>query len=179
MKDRIKQIMEHEGLSSTKFAETIGINRSAMSHYMTGRNDPGVDVLRKIYERFPHLRLEWLLTGNGSMTVEKLAATSENIGIKHNANTQLDIFVDSPPSPVEKISPPPVKPIIATQQEVLQPPEYRPEIRMQTHRNISRQSVYETIQQKKEVKSVTKIMLFYSDDTFETFIPEKSRKDKS
>ena len=47
MKDRILAVMEHEGLTPSKFAEAIGIQRSAMSHIISGRNNPSLDVLIK------------------------------------------------------------------------------------------------------------------------------------
>ena len=54
MKDRILAVMEHEGLTPSKFAEAIGIQRSAMSHIISGRNNPSLDVLIKILERFTY-----------------------------------------------------------------------------------------------------------------------------
>jgi transcriptional regulator with XRE-family HTH domain len=65
MKARILQIMESEGLSPSKFAETIGIQRSAMSHIISGRNNPSLDVLMKILETFPYVDSDWLLFGKG------------------------------------------------------------------------------------------------------------------
>ena len=38
MKERILKVMEKEGLTSSRFAEAIGIQRSAMSHIISGRN---------------------------------------------------------------------------------------------------------------------------------------------
>jgi transcriptional regulator with XRE-family HTH domain len=49
MRDRILKIMEREGLTPSKFAESIGIQRSAMSHIISGRNNPSLDVLLKYW----------------------------------------------------------------------------------------------------------------------------------
>ena len=65
MKERIIQIMEHEGLSSSKFAEEIDIQRSAMSHILSGRNNPSLDVLLKILKKFTYIDSDWLLFGKG------------------------------------------------------------------------------------------------------------------
>ena len=46
---RITQIMEREGLTPSKFAEAIGIQRSAMSHILNGRNNVSLDVLIKFW----------------------------------------------------------------------------------------------------------------------------------
>ena len=62
---RITQIMEREGLTSSKFAEAIGIQRSAMSHILNGRNNVSLDVLIKILDRFTYVDSDWLLFGKG------------------------------------------------------------------------------------------------------------------
>ena len=48
MKERILQIMNQAGLNHSKFAEVIGIQRAAMSHITSGRNNPSLDVVSKI-----------------------------------------------------------------------------------------------------------------------------------
>ena len=68
MRDRILKIMEREGLTPSKFAESIGIQRSAMSHIISGRNNPSLDVLLKILERFTYVDSDWLLFGKGEMS---------------------------------------------------------------------------------------------------------------
>ncbi len=67
MKDRIIQLMEHENLSASKFAEIIGVQRSSISHIQSGRNKPSLDIVQKIKTSFPHLNLEWLISGEGEM----------------------------------------------------------------------------------------------------------------
>ena len=54
---RITQIMEREGLTPSKFAEAIGIQRSAMSHILNGRNNVSLDVLIKILVHLCRFRL--------------------------------------------------------------------------------------------------------------------------
>ena len=67
---RITQIMEREGLTPSKFAEAIGIQRSAMSHILNGRNNVSLDVLIKILDRFTYVDSDWLLFGKGEMVRE-------------------------------------------------------------------------------------------------------------
>ncbi len=67
MIDRIKQIMEFEKLSSSQFADEIGVQRSALSHVMSGRNNPSLDFIMKIKNCFSDIRLDWLLLGQGEM----------------------------------------------------------------------------------------------------------------
>ncbi len=67
MVNRIKQIMEHYGYSSTQFADRIGAQRSAMSHVLSGRNKPSLDFVLKIKNSFPEIALDWLIMGKGGM----------------------------------------------------------------------------------------------------------------
>lgn len=67
MIDRIKQVIEYSQLSSAAFADTIGISRSGLTHLLTGRNQPSLDVARKILAKYPELSTEWLIMGMGEM----------------------------------------------------------------------------------------------------------------
>jgi len=67
MKDRIAQIIDYKALTPSKFADIIGIQRSRISHIMSGRNNPSIDVVTKIVSKFPEIDLKWLMTGEGEM----------------------------------------------------------------------------------------------------------------
>lgn len=67
MIERIKQVIEYSQLSSSAFADTIGISRSGLTHLLTGRNQPSLDVARKILAKFPDVSTEWLIMGMGDM----------------------------------------------------------------------------------------------------------------
>jgi len=71
MIDRIKQIMEMERLTSSQFADEINIQRSSMSHVLLGRNKPSLDFVKKIKATFNKISLDWLLLGEGSMFVSQ------------------------------------------------------------------------------------------------------------
>ena len=61
--DRIKQIMANEGVSPSALADTIGIGRPLLSHVLSGRNNPSLQVVLKILEFYPSYSANWLLTG--------------------------------------------------------------------------------------------------------------------
>jgi len=67
MRDRIKKIIELESISYSKFADIIGIQRSGISHILSGRNNPSLEVVQKILESFDYLNTDWLLFGKGEM----------------------------------------------------------------------------------------------------------------
>ena len=61
--DRIRLILKANNLTSSEFADTIGVKRSNLSHVLSGRNKPGLEFLAKIIESFPNVNASWLLTG--------------------------------------------------------------------------------------------------------------------
>lgn len=107
MIDRIKQTIEYSQLSASAFADTIGISRSGLTHLLTGRNQPSLDVARKILAKFPEISTEWLIMGMGDMLrsdepVEQhtvATGTLESTGEQHRAENskfgdQHDLFAE-------------------------------------------------------------------------------------
>ncbi|WP_022824801.1 helix-turn-helix domain-containing protein [Hymenobacter norwichensis] len=68
MVDRIRAILSARQLTPTQFADTIGVARPIVSHILSGRNKPSLEVVQKIVDAFPDVSLTWLLKGAGSMT---------------------------------------------------------------------------------------------------------------
>lgn len=73
MRERIKEIIEREGMSQGQFADYIGINRPTLSHVIAGRNNPSMDVVMKIHQHFPKINILWLLDGIGSYEGDAVA----------------------------------------------------------------------------------------------------------
>ena len=69
--ERIEEIRSNHQLSAAAFASKIGVQRSAMSHILSGRNKPSLEFLMKIYEAFDEIALEWLILGTPSPTDPK------------------------------------------------------------------------------------------------------------
>jgi transcriptional regulator with XRE-family HTH domain len=67
METRIHRLIGSENLTPTKFADIIGVQRSAISHILSGRNKPSFDLIQKILNKFPRVSSEWLLMGRGEM----------------------------------------------------------------------------------------------------------------
>lgn len=68
MKDRIAKIMQIKNLNATRFADELEIQRSGISHILSGRNKPSLDLVIKIKETFPEFSLDWLIFGRGPVT---------------------------------------------------------------------------------------------------------------
>lgn len=135
MKERILKVMETEGYSQAQFAAEIGIQRAAMSHIISGRNNPSLDVLLKILRRFPSVSTDWLLFGNGPMTKSaQPAEPAENTTVPTDSNVE---FADS----------------IAS--------------------SLVHQEKERVVTVEKPTKTISKIMVFYTDNTFDTYTLEK------
>ncbi|WP_374444490.1 helix-turn-helix domain-containing protein [Epilithonimonas sp.] len=69
--DRITKVIEFSELSPAEFAEEIGVQRSSISHIISGRNKPSLDFITKIKSKFPDIEWNWLITGTGEMLINK------------------------------------------------------------------------------------------------------------
>lgn len=54
-----------EGLSPSQFADKLGVQRSGVSHLLSGRNKPSFEFINKMLVTFPKINPDWLITGNG------------------------------------------------------------------------------------------------------------------
>jgi len=78
MKDRLQHLMSHYGYTAARLADEIGVQRSGISHIMSGRNQPSYDFILKIINTFPEISVEWLLTGRGTMQKAQIHETKED-----------------------------------------------------------------------------------------------------
>ena len=63
---RLEIILDYYSLNASSFADKVGVQRSSMSHLLSGRNKPSLDFILKIDDFFPDVDLYWLLNGKGS-----------------------------------------------------------------------------------------------------------------
>jgi transcriptional regulator with XRE-family HTH domain len=144
IKDRIKLIMEKENMLSGIFAESIGIQQSTLSHILNGRNNPSLDVIIKIHQKFNYVNLEWLLYGTGELT-----GTNRQTANIPKGKEESYLFTDV--LPANKGSNPRVL-----------------EIHTDENKNQNSKSLFE-----KKSRKITEIRIFFDDNTFEIFKSEK------
>ncbi len=63
---RLKKVLEYYQLSASAFAEKINVQRSSISHLLSGRNKPSLDFVLKVLQTFDEVELYWLLNGKGT-----------------------------------------------------------------------------------------------------------------
>ncbi len=61
--NRIKKIIEENNLSNSEFAEKIGIPKSSVTHLLSERNNPSLDIIIKISETFENISTDYLIFG--------------------------------------------------------------------------------------------------------------------
>jgi hypothetical protein len=121
---------------------------------MNGRNNPSLDVVMKILNKYSYINTDWLLFGIGNMARNNIAPA------------QSDLFSNIPLH----------TPVISPKATGMS--ENRRETKIEKPQNIIKQAVQEpAIIPKTETRNVSKITIFYSDSTYEVFIPEKTKKD--
>ena len=152
IKDRIKMIMEHEQMTAAAFAESIGVAQATISHTLGDRNKyPSTDFIMRLHEKYNHISLDWLLTGKGNMTDEE-----QNID-----SPELDypLFASENPK----------NPAINTNAL-----ENRKEMALEKPSNTTNEIVkQEIIYKERPPRKITEIRIFFDDNTYETFRPEK------
>ena len=75
---RLQKVIDYYGESASSFAEKIGVQRSSISHILSGRNKPSLDFVLKVLSSFPEVELYWLLNGKGKFPSTKNSKSFEN-----------------------------------------------------------------------------------------------------
>ena len=83
MKERIEHIIKAESLSNLQFAQLLDISPASVTHLLSGRNNPSLDFVVRIAQKFPHYNLRWLILGDGPIYNN---GNDTNIGLRQ-ANT--------------------------------------------------------------------------------------------
>jgi transcriptional regulator with XRE-family HTH domain len=171
LKERIELLIATKGMTNAVFAESIGVQPSNISHILSGRNKPSLDLVTKILERFKEVRTEWLINGKGPMTGNYTLFDEEN------PPTQIAI---ARKSAREAANPIPQQ----SKAEISQPAEAKnfqnkqeefgsEEDVMREHPSKDEQKTYaEKSMPDISGKKIEKMVVFYSDRTFKIYSPE-------
>lgn len=147
---RIRQIMERQNLNAGAFAESIGVAQATISQILRGRNMPSTDVLLRLHQRYPDVSLDWLLTGKGSL--EECGELTENTDFDY------PLFAENAINSTKEAN----------------DPENRKDFALGTGDNSVKEIVkQEVIYKERPPRKITEIRIFFDDNTYETFRPEK------
>ena len=168
-KERRELLMKCYELTPSQFADKVGVQRASISHIISGRNKPSLDVMLKIYEAFPGLDMKWLMTGAGelpSASVSQSPVTGNSLFPDILQNTLHDSPVQNAvPAVSAQVNPHRYEPVASKVQS--QP---KPSVERQPRRgNTPRVPLQQTV----GVRKIREIRIFYTDGTYETLVPEK------
>lgn len=148
MKERIKQIIENERLTPSRFADKLDINRNVISHILNGRNNPSLDVVSKILLEINYINPEWLINGIGNMYKDDFDIST--LPQEH------DLFSENEPNAT------------VASEKVVQPHDTKLTTGTDGCKVVENKIINDiSIKDKK----ISQIIIYYDDNTFETFIP--------
>lgn len=113
---RLRKVIDFYDETASSFAENIGVQRSSISHILSGRNKPSLDFVLKVLSAYPDVELYWLLNGKGtfplasktdqeSLTTETPKSNQAGSSqINSNSETTDKGAINSPPTISDKKS---------------------------------------------------------------------------
>lgn len=145
MKDRLQQFLQLEQLTPARLSDIIGVQRSGLSHILSGRNKPGFDFIQRLLLKFPALSADWLITGKGKMyrelkelkELKDVNESNTSLNNDEEIDIESDMFDYTPSQPSE---------------------------------NSIKAPSYNSVQKNRLLR---KILLVYSDNTFDEINPGK------
>lgn len=170
MNRRLQQFISAENITQSEFADSISVARASVSHVLAGRNNPGYDFIKNISSKYPNLNLDWLINGKGKMYKSSAPEIpSEPVKLTRGKNTDSifsdelfedeDIFADGS----EKISLKPVGKSEAVETVrnagLTEAKEDSSTVRLQAV-SVEKNTEFKP-------KSITRIVVFYDDGTFQ------------
>jgi transcriptional regulator with XRE-family HTH domain len=143
MRDRIIEFLRSENKSSAQLAEEIGVQPSGISHIISGRNNPSLDFVVKMLEKYKYLSTEWLLFGKGEMYKENQAKLlfDDTVHLKSEKDSHTSDSSDN---------------------------DYNIEIQDIDSKNAGTQTVLNSLSSSNKV---VKIVWFYDNNSFEEYYP--------
>lgn len=153
---RLETIFEYYGLSASGFADKIGVQRSSLSHLLSGRNKPSLDFIMKIAEVFPEVDLYWILNGKGNFpksdSIEKEVLISDSTPSLFSENKAEEVKSENQPD------------LFSTE-----PTVEKNRVNETSEENFSNTRNFETL---KKDSDIDRIVVFYKNGTFKHYLPE-------
>ena len=158
---RLETVMEYYGHSSSSFADKIGVQRSSLSHLLSGRNKPSLDFILKIISEFPDVDLYWMLFEKGSFPKNAFDGFEQKpVEVK----TPTPTLFNEEKNEIEKIFPSLEEPKLEE--------KFYPNVEPKNEIEIPA-SLESFVPKKTFGKIIEQIMIFYADGTFNEYHPNK------
>jgi transcriptional regulator with XRE-family HTH domain len=186
MVDRITLLLKAKNINASQFADEIGVQRSSISHVLSGRNKPSLEFIQKILKRYQEINPDWLLFGKGPMNMEfnLFSETTEGVPLKEELISKAltkqesmmrqvpeekqDFQVTNVSSPAEKEkeeAKPESNPVVINNETEVKQDHLQ-------HITPVQNAESGTVSSLPEAKQVEKILIFFNNRTFREYLPE-------
>jgi transcriptional regulator with XRE-family HTH domain len=146
MVDRILALIREKQLTPSQFADEIGVQRSGMSHIISGRNKPSLEFIMKVLKRYPEVKAEWLLYGTVNSGQEAISDTMADMQPVKDLESEMNREIKNQATLFDELETTSVK------------PENKPP---------------RIVKREKSERKIEKIVIFYDDRSFREYEPEK------
>lgn len=157
MEERIKKFMEYKGISPSELADTIGVQRSNVTHVLKARNKPSFQFIEKMLQIYPELNAKWLLLGTGNM-----------VDTPVKARTLFDQIAD-PSGPASQ------KAEKTDEKQVINEPKPIEPIEMKVPPVAEKKITGDELQNQffSTEKPIERLIVFFNDQTFKVYNPSR------
>ena len=89
---RLKEILRSQSINASEFAKKINVQRSSISHILSGRNKPSLEIVTKICKEFPEIDIEWLIFGTNKQNPYPTLNENNNKS-KNNIDSEVEKII--------------------------------------------------------------------------------------
>lgn len=96
IKDRLKQVIDFQGISIRQFEKSIGASNA---YFSSIKDDISTKYIRNIMRVYPNISIEWIISGEGNMLrsgsannmqISQVANGDSNRQLQHISNADTD-----------------------------------------------------------------------------------------
>lgn len=163
MEDRIRKFMEYKGITPSELADSIGVQRSNVTHVLKNRNKPSFQFIEKMLQVYPELNAKWLLLGTGSMTESPIK--DRTLFDQLTDNKAPETLKEEKRITKTEIKPPAIEiPLPETKEIIVSPPPVPPVEKINTDKVVQDQFF-------SQEKPIERLVVFFKDQTFKVYNP--------
>lgn len=172
MKDRIRKVMESQNMTQQEFADFVHISPASLSSVFTGRTRPTLAIVEAIKGALPDISTDWLMFGSGNMWLSENTYYNNVSAGSEQGEVEGGSAAPNPPHPDVVGGASAVLDFGGALPANSSSPangSYVPQSGVTDIRFMNNVVKNNDIKQ----RTITEIRIFFSDQTWETFVPKK------
>ena len=166
MEERIKKFMEYKGISPSELADSIGVQRSNVTHVLKARNKPSFQFIEKMLQIYPELNAKWLLLGTGNMvdTPIKSKTLFDQLTEPVNPSISISEKIDQPKINIDSTGTPEIIEPVSNQ---IPKKDIQPIDEIKVGQNELQDQFFSS------EKPIERMIVFFKDQTFKVYSPSR------